>query len=1167
MALPLPLQHGKARVPELALRLRGGGHLDEFFRLSALVESENACALPGCNIKYDCFVTVLRRAMSRGYVKDCYGNFVLNGLRHGFDIGADRDALKGRRVFKNYLSAYAGASSISTAISSRLAACKTICLGRWSDVLPKLNVAFADYYVFPMAAVPKPHEPTVLRPVSDHTKTGFNAHTVLGILGHSLDTFKRVSWLLKRDYFMYVSDVADAFVNIPLAPWLWVYMFFRWFEPTAQGGTAGDDVWLYAHLFGDFGTRGLPGTWKIFLVDVVINMARSEFVITLSIEIYVDDSALIGPVKDIADGEMAALQTFTSETCGIKWKWLKDKAGSQLQLYIGFWWDSRDFTLCLDEIKLRRYLADFAEAGMSASRTLRERQSTAGKLQRAIRTLPPGAACLLVNCYRMMCGLTLPWQRRRTSQVERSDYLFVHDLLKLNGAKGYYSYDGFKTGPTCYSDAFKRQYEAGGGYFSSDGFYDHYTYCRSAARKPIDELEGDTVLRCCETLCARWRGCQVPFGIDNSSFERSAAKGRSNAQRLNDLLRHLFMLQIRYAFVLQPFWLSSEDNFLADDLSRGRVDSFLARVHEPGYLAPGAFLFRHPQAGRVVMFGGPDARADPMTALRQLLKSYSSNYTGDGPSRVGDAQHISVPYLRASIFTGLAPEFLERIDEVMDSRLAPSSNGKMVVAYRRWEAFARTQGWSPLIVTDDPARGGKLASWVLSMLDDTELVFKSIATYVWGVRVWHTLQHEADPIYGVMHWKEFMAAIAVLTAVPGEPREEVPFDVLSSILQRLDMDKFEDVNFGLALLCSYFTFSRTECPCPKAYTGPTSLDPAKHWLVGDFKLVRMSGVWVLWIRFKSVKQDSRLERPEAAHASEFLPFDSSGDTHGRDWVAVGDVPDVPHFSVARFYMRHAQLLGRERAANEPMFLSRDQSRPYIYPAYMMDFRNWLHEVDANVKLGPHGLRVRGYNDAKNGVGDELTQVHGGWRSAAHARYARFNQRQVLGIPAAMIGVRSVHDAQREVSRARTVRGGTLAADVAGDSSEDEAEAGAPAERAGRPPEGYAREDRVTAAGRKYAVYRAPDGRILSSQREAWRHYLGVLASAPAEPVVSSPAASEAGDSASAPATASRRGNSSISPRRGARAVVTASVSFPDDLTTHVVEFERPSARPLPARRM
>ena len=173
----------------------------------------------------------------------------------------------------------------------------------------------------------------------------------------------------------------------------------------------------------------------------------------------------------------------------------------------------------------------------------------------------------------------------------------------------------------------------------------------------------------------------------------------------------------------------------------------------------------------------------------------------------------------------------------------------------------------------------------------------------------------------------------------------------------------------------------------------------------------------------------------------------------------------------------------------------------------------------------------------------------------------------------MLGVQSAHGAARELSRTRTFRGGVPVADEAGDSSDDAAEAPAPTERdAAGPPEGYEREDRVTAAGRKYAVYKAPGGRTLGSQREAWRHYLGVLSHAPAEAgddaVSPSPAGASAGGFVPAPAAASRRGNSSISPRRGPRpahAAATASVAFPDDLTGHVVEFDRPPVRRLPSR--
>ena len=40
---------------------------------------------------------------------------------------------------------------------------------------------------------------------------------------------------------------------------------------------------LFANIFGDFGAAGMPGTFKRFFVDVVVNMARSVRVLTSAV--------------------------------------------------------------------------------------------------------------------------------------------------------------------------------------------------------------------------------------------------------------------------------------------------------------------------------------------------------------------------------------------------------------------------------------------------------------------------------------------------------------------------------------------------------------------------------------------------------------------------------------------------------------------------------------------------------------------------------------------------------------------------------------------------------------------------------------------------------------------------------------------------------------------
>ena len=85
-------------------------------------------------------------------------------------------------------------------------------------------------------------------------------------------------------------------------------------------------------------------------------------------------------------------------------------------------------------------------------------------------------------------------------------------------------------------------------------------------------------------------------------------------------------------------------------------------------------------------------------------------------------------------------------------------------------------------------------------------------------------------------------------------------------------------NFGLLLLVLFFTFSRSECPCPKSWTGRHCFDAASHWQVRDFKLVRHpTGHWVLWVRFKAIKQDPRIERPSASASVDWLPFEPTAD--------------------------------------------------------------------------------------------------------------------------------------------------------------------------------------------------------------------------------------------------------------------------------------------------
>ena len=208
-------------------------------------------------------------------------------------------------------------------------------------------------------------------------------------------------------------------------------------------------------------------------------------------------------------------------------------------------------------------------------------------------------------------------------------------------------------------------------------------------------------------------------------------------------------------------------------------------------------------------------------------------------------------------------------------------------------------------------RGSRLVSFILTLVDDTDLKYTSIEAYVWGVRTWTKLQHEPDPIMGVEHWTDFMSSIKVLTWVAGEPRLRFPVDLVRQILVAVDAEwkagkaEFRDVQWCFLLLLLLFSFSRSECPLPKNQTGAHVFDKMQHWQVADIKLISLDGIgMVVAIRYKGIKQDARIERSEARGTTS-----EPSESDGGDWAYIGDI-DGSLFSIIAWYKRVVQLWGR-----------------------------------------------------------------------------------------------------------------------------------------------------------------------------------------------------------------------------------------------------------------
>ena len=148
---------------------------------------------------------------------------------------------------------------------------------------------------------------------------------------------------------------------------------------------------------------------------------------------------------------------------------------------------------------------------------------------------------------------------------------------------------------------------------------------------------------------------------------------------------------------------------------------------------------------------------------------------------------------------------------------------------------------------------------------------------------------------GILGWQDFMMAVHVRTWTVNEPRKAVPVSLLRRAIAAVDRSSFEEVQLVVLIILLLFTFSRSECPLPKTQSSFTLEENAS---VADVRVLTWEGRLTVQMRLKTIKQDPRMQRPEA-----------SGND---DWLVVGDIADDPEFSVAAWIRRLFSFHGSAR---------------------------------------------------------------------------------------------------------------------------------------------------------------------------------------------------------------------------------------------------------------
>ena len=306
--------------------------------------------LDGYKLNLPLFEQKLPLCVKAGLLTQANVDYVLNGLRFGFDLGIDDSKMPGRRVYKNYASAYECKDKVHRALSKRVSAGKTLRLGAFHGDPRDLPVG--NGVVVPQGAVPK--GPDSARPISDHTKTRLNKAVDLSEVEHTLNTYNEIAEELKSGYAMRVEDVDAAFPNLPLAPSVWKYMYVWWYDVDRPLEEQTGPNTLYVHVFADFGSAPLPGIWDKFF-RCVKALATLDGVLTLPMPHFVDDNSVIGPDAAEVDAMTERLSVYMRDL-GVPFKDEKSRSAATRQLVLGFWWDSQARTRTLETKKLDLYL-------------------------------------------------------------------------------------------------------------------------------------------------------------------------------------------------------------------------------------------------------------------------------------------------------------------------------------------------------------------------------------------------------------------------------------------------------------------------------------------------------------------------------------------------------------------------------------------------------------------------------------------------------------------------------------------------------------------------------------------------------------------------------------------------------------------------------------------
>ena len=476
-------------------------------------------------------------------------DFLLNGIRHGFDI-VDSTAAPIPVDTPNNRSAQPDAPLYEQATKQVL---KEIEQGNYVVCQEKPKV------ISPFSAIPKPDGGVrLIHNGSQPPGASMNDYATLD-MHHLFQTIDDAAKLMAPEWFLAKVDLKSAYRSVPISEHSQQFTGLKWM-------VAEQTVYLRDTKL-PFGSKLAPGIFHQLSQSVKRMMARRGYSCLVA---YLDSFLILAPTRAACQEAQTTLIHLLRKL-GFQISWNKLIDPTQCLTFLGVELDTVSMCLRLSRDKLAHLHQELLEFAKRQRATKRQLQSLTGKLNWAAAVIY-GGRVFLRRIIDLSNSLKCKTDRVRLSHAMRRDLQWwLQFMAVFNGKSAVLDRQPITT---VHVDACNT---GCGGTYGSDWFYCNWSLDWAQVEPlHINYKELLSVVVAAIRWAPFWGGKRLYIMSDNQAAVGMLNRGTAKHPLVMEALRWLFWLSATYGFHLSGRYIPGVKNAAADSASR---------LLEPGQLA------------------------------------------------------------------------------------------------------------------------------------------------------------------------------------------------------------------------------------------------------------------------------------------------------------------------------------------------------------------------------------------------------------------------------------------------------------------------------------------------------------------------------------------------------------------------------------------------------